>query len=162
MACEVLDKDLEGYVHRLHHDLESVLYMCVWHVFGFSLDVIPDESHIINRWRAGSWSSMLESKGYFISDSTYGNMILNSVSDETHKDNCKRLRRAFDSAARENIDVLAAHELKRDSIDLDKRVAWDKAKPAPGRYARYATFPSIMKQFGEEVMVCTEYWCTCK
>ena len=52
-----------GHVHRLHHDFESVLYMCVWHVFGFSLDDVPYENHPIYGRRAGSWKNMLKVQG---------------------------------------------------------------------------------------------------
>ena len=159
MACEVLDKDLEGYVHRLHHEFESVLYMCVWHVFGFSLNDVPDKKHPICGWRAGSWKSMLERKIAFINSSVNGTTILNFLSGETHKENCKELRSVFGYASKQNDELLDAHELKRKGIDMDERAAWDKAKPHPGKYARYATFPAVMKGLKQAVKACTKDCC---
>ena len=159
MACEVLDKGLEGYVHRLHHDFESVLYMCVWHAFGFSLDNVPGKNHRIYRWRAGSWWSMFNSKIAFISSAANGIEILNSVSGETHKDNCDELRSVFDYASRQNNELLDAYKSKRKEIDMDKRAAWDKAMPYPENYARYATFPAVMKGLKQEVKACTKDCC---
>ena len=159
MACEVLDTNPEGYVRRLHHDFESVLYMCVWHAFGFTFDDIPDKNHPINNWRAGSWKDKFVAKIYFTSAFSHGSAILGTVTDEIHKGKCKKLLSAFYYASKKNDELHNAYESKRVEIDRDERVAWDKVNPPPEKYARYAMFPTIMESLGHKANACTEDCC---
>lgn len=67
MAIETLDLNSPGYKHHLCHDLESILYVVVWHGLGYrhKLHIYPTENNRYNKdrkqrdilkgWRAGSW-----------------------------------------------------------------------------------------------------------
>ena len=155
MACEVLDQSTNGYVHRLHHDLESVLYMCVWHAFGYTLMKGPRDRQPLNGWRTGSWDSILMHKSGFIKDEFEADRITLKISSNVHRRKCSQLRVAFEVAFEKNNTELKKYNR---NVDVDMWAAREK-NARPSKDAVYAIFPAIMKVLGEEVNACIEDCC---
>lgn len=67
MAREVLVGFKERYKHALHHDLESVFYVLIWHAAGYRGSELPkDDSDPLKDWRKGKYSSIRRAKDSFM------------------------------------------------------------------------------------------------
>ena len=159
VAYEVLDQSTNGYMHRLHHDLESVLYMCVWHAFGYTLKNVPRDKQPLNGWRSGSWDSIFLHKYMFLTDPHRAKNTIGAISDGTHRYKCFQLRTAFEVAFVKNDTELRNYMTDLLDVHMDMQAAWEEENAEPSKYAVYATFPAIMKELGEEAKACTEDCC---
>lgn len=65
IAREVLRGD--PYKHNLRHDLESLMYVLIWYMFGYRIKEMPQKDPL-RKWRKGDSSSMLEAKALLLCD----------------------------------------------------------------------------------------------
>ena len=159
MAREVLDQRTNGYVHRLHHDLESVLYMCVWHAYDYTLENVPRDRQTLNEWRCGSWQNILRVKSSFFKDADEANLIIGKIPDGTHLHKSRQLHAAFEIASVENNMKMSEYNHNLIRVRMDMQAAWIEKTAVPSTYAVYATFPAIMEMLGEEAKACTKDCC---
>lgn len=66
MAREVLDGFKTSYTHSLHHDLESVFYVIVWHAAGYRGSNLPKKGDPLRSWRKGGYENMRLAKDAFL------------------------------------------------------------------------------------------------
>ena len=159
MAREVLDQNTEGYVHRLHHDLESVFYMCVWHAFDYTPKNGPRRGQLLYGWRSIACESILWRKVVFLTSRYQGKITLKPISNRTHRHKCYYLYSAFQSASVKSGDEIWNYFHVLYKVHKDMQAAWKKKNPCPSNYAVYVTFPVIMGMLGEEAKACTKDCC---
>lgn len=68
MARDVLNAEREPYVHGLHHDLESLLYVAIWQSLGYRLYTPPEDCDPLVAWRKGDYKAILNAKRAFLLD----------------------------------------------------------------------------------------------
>ena len=163
MACEVSDRgsdeSTDGYVHRLHHDLESVLYMCVWLAFGYTPRKGPRDGQLLHGWRYGSWRHIFVHKDCFLMIARQTNEVIQGIPERIHGNKCYQLHAAFRVAFIKNAVDMANYMTDLSRIPMDMQAAWKEKNAEPLDHTVYTTFPVIMKALGEEAKACTKDCC---
>ncbi|KAI5115612.1 hypothetical protein M0805_004097 [Coniferiporia weirii] len=94
MAREVLNK--RDYCHGVHHELESFLYIAVWHGAGYKgYTLQPGRHDVLKEWRKSNWEKVLEAKKLFITDDDKAERIFAGINDQKLSWRCRFIRQEF-------------------------------------------------------------------
>ncbi|THH03527.1 hypothetical protein EW145_g6186 [Phellinidium pouzarii] len=156
MAREVLNAARNAYCHGIHHELESILYIAIWHGVGY-VGYAPPNKDILKGWRTGDWSQLLKEKKAFLDDEDVWEPIMSNLKshDKNLAARCLSIRRLFVRAYKEKTAVedvqkerSAAEAIEKVRKGLDPFA--DQEKPTIVT-ERAITFSEWMKAAGEEL-----------
>ncbi|THH04311.1 hypothetical protein EW145_g5617 [Phellinidium pouzarii] len=98
MAREVLNAAEKAYTHGVHHELESLLYILVWHGVGYKGYTLPKGTDdTLKEWRKGTWGTILRNKETFIQNRLAADKIFGKIPDRKLAIHCRSIHKLRDA-----------------------------------------------------------------
>ncbi|THH04541.1 hypothetical protein EW145_g5443 [Phellinidium pouzarii] len=144
MAREVLNAAEKAYTHGVHHELESLLYIIVWHGMGYKGYTLPKGTEdTLVMWRKGTWENILQHKKTFIQDQSEASKIISKIRDRKLANHCNPILNCYTKAYLAKLavqvelnDLRDAKVAEMESEGLEP--VWEEGKVASERAVSFA------------------------